>query len=73
VNVAPNLKHNAGAQPHQIQAIRAKGNQRQRIRDEVEIVQRANYDHEHGVPDALDANNPVQAPDLQHMHDQELL
>jgi hypothetical protein len=27
----------------------------------VEIARRANYDCEHGVPDALDANNPVQA------------
>jgi hypothetical protein len=39
----------------------------------VEIARRANYDHEHGVPDALDANNPVQAADLRMMHDQELL
>jgi hypothetical protein len=39
----------------------------------VEIARRVNYDREHGVPDALDANNPVQAADLRHMHDQELL
>jgi hypothetical protein len=26
----------------------------------VEIARRANYDREHGVPDALDANNPIQ-------------
>jgi hypothetical protein len=39
----------------------------------VEIARRANYDREHGVPDALDANNPIQATDLQIMHDQELL
>jgi hypothetical protein len=39
----------------------------------VEIAQRANYDHKHGVPDALDANNPIQATDLRIMHDQELL
>jgi hypothetical protein len=39
----------------------------------VEIARRANYDREHGVPDALDANNPVQAADLRNMHDQELL
>jgi hypothetical protein len=39
----------------------------------VEIARRANYDREYGVPDALDANNPVQAADLRHMHDQELL
>jgi hypothetical protein len=24
----------------------------------VEIARRANYDRDHGVPDALDANNP---------------
>jgi hypothetical protein len=39
----------------------------------VKIARCANYDREHGVPDALDANNPVQAADLRHMHDQELL
>jgi hypothetical protein len=39
----------------------------------VEIARRANYDREHGVPDALDANNPIQATDLRIMHDQELL
>jgi hypothetical protein len=39
----------------------------------VEIARRANYDRELGVPDALDANNPVQAVDLRHMYDQELL
>jgi hypothetical protein len=39
----------------------------------VEIARRANYDREHGIPDALDANNLIQAADLQHMHDQELL
>jgi hypothetical protein len=50
-----------------------EGSQRHRIRDEVEIARRANYDREHGVPDALDTNKPVQAADLRHMHDQELL
>jgi hypothetical protein len=35
----------------------------------VEIARRANYECEHGVPDALDANNPIQATDLWHMHD----
>jgi hypothetical protein len=30
-------------------------------------------DREHGVPDALDANNPIQAAGLRIMHDQELL
>jgi hypothetical protein len=39
----------------------------------VEIARCANYEREHGVPDALDANNPIQATDLRHMHDQELL
>jgi hypothetical protein len=69
-NAAPNPRHNTGAQPHPIQANRAEESQRQRIRDEVEIARRANYDREHGDPDALDANNPVQAADLRHMHDQ---
>jgi hypothetical protein len=63
-NVVANLGQNAGAQPPPIQANRAEGSQRQRIRDEVEIAPRANYDREHGVPDALDANNPVQVVDL---------
>jgi hypothetical protein len=39
----------------------------------VEIARRANYDCEHGVPDALDANNPIQPTDLRIMHDQQLL
>jgi hypothetical protein len=39
----------------------------------VDITRRANYDREHGVPDALDANNPIQATELRNMHDQELL
>jgi hypothetical protein len=43
------------------------------IRDEVEIARRANYDRDQGVPDALDAHNPIQAIDLWNMHDQELL
>jgi hypothetical protein len=43
------------------------------VRDEVEIARRANYNREHGVPDALDANNPIQATELRIMHDQELL
>jgi hypothetical protein len=71
-NVAANPMLNAGTQPPPVQANRAEGSQRQRIRDEVEIARRANYDREHEVPDALDANNPIQA-DLRHMHDQELL
>jgi hypothetical protein len=72
-NAAPNPRHNAGAQPPPVQANLAKGSQRHRIRDEVEIARQANYDPEHGVPDALDANNLVQAADLRIMHDQELL
>jgi hypothetical protein len=43
-NTAKNPRHNAGAQPPQIQANRAEGSQRQRIRDEVEIARRANCD-----------------------------
>jgi hypothetical protein len=39
----------------------------------VEISRRANYDRDHGVPDALDANNPIQATELRQMPDQELL
>jgi hypothetical protein len=72
-NASPNPRHNAGAQPPLVQANRAEGSQCHRIRDEVEIARRANYDCEHRVPDALDANNPIQATDLQIMHDQELL
>jgi hypothetical protein len=72
-NVAPNPRHNAGAQPPLVQANCAEGSQRHRIRDEVKIARRANYDREHGVPDSLDANNPIQATDLWIMHDQELL
>jgi hypothetical protein len=39
----------------------------------VEIARCANYDRNHGVLDALDANNPIQATDLRIMHDQKLL
>jgi hypothetical protein len=46
------------AQPPPVQVNRAEGSQHHHIRDEVEIAQRANY------PDALDANNPIQAVDL---------
>jgi hypothetical protein len=72
-NPAPNPRRNAGTQPPPVQADRAEGSQHHCIRNEVEIARRANYDREHGVPDALDANNPVQAADLQIMHNQELL
>jgi hypothetical protein len=37
-NAAPNPRHNAGAQPPPVQANRAEGSQRHRIRDEVEIT-----------------------------------
>jgi hypothetical protein len=70
-NIATNPRHNAGAQPLPVQASHGEGSQH--IRDEVEIARRANYDRDHGVPDALDANNPIQATDLRHMRDQELL
>jgi hypothetical protein len=72
-NITPNPRYNAGAQPPPVQANQAERSQRHHIRDEVEIARRANYDREHGVPDALDANNPVQAANIRHMHDQELL
>jgi hypothetical protein len=72
-NPTPNPRHNAGAQPPPVQANHVEGSQHHCIRDEVEIAQRTNYDREHGVPDALDANNPIQATDLRIMHDQKLL
>jgi hypothetical protein len=72
-NTAANLGENAGAQPPPVQANRVEGSQRRSIRDEVEIARRANYDCDHGVPNALDANNPVQETELRNMHDQELL
>jgi hypothetical protein len=72
-NPAPNPRRNAGAQPPPVQPDHAKGIRRHRIRDVVEIARRANYDREHGAPDPLDANNPIQAIDLRIMHDQELL
>jgi hypothetical protein len=72
-NLAPNPRRNAGAQPPPVQPDRAEGSRCHRIRDEVETARRANYDREHGAPDPLDANNPIQAIDLRIMHDQELL
>jgi hypothetical protein len=72
-NPPPNPRRNAGAQPPLVQADHAEGSRRHRIRDEVEIARRANYDRENGVPALLDANNPIQATDLRIMHDQELL
>jgi hypothetical protein len=39
----------------------------------VEIARRANYNHDHGVPDPLDANHPIQATELWQMHDQGLM
>jgi hypothetical protein len=53
-----------------VQANHAEGSQCRLIRDEVEIARRANYDRNHGVPNALDAHNPIQATDLRNMHDQ---
>jgi hypothetical protein len=72
-NPAPNPRRNARAQPPPVQPDRAEGSRRHRIRDEVEIARRTNYDREHGAPDPLDANNPIQATDLRIMHNQELL
>jgi hypothetical protein len=63
-NVAANPRQNSGAQPSSAQANDARGSQRRRVRDEVEISRHANYDRDHGVPDPLDANNPVQATNL---------
>jgi hypothetical protein len=39
----------------------------------VEIAHCANYDRDHGAPDPLNTNNPIQATELRQMHDQELL
>jgi hypothetical protein len=72
-NSSLNPRRNARAQPPLVQADRVEGSRRHRIRYEVEIARCANYDREHGVPDPLDANNPIQATDLRIMHDQELL
>jgi hypothetical protein len=72
-NITANPRQNAGAQPPQAQANCTEGSQRSRIRDEVEITRHANYDHNHGFPDPLDANNPIQATELWQMHNQELL
>jgi hypothetical protein len=73
VNAVANPGQNAGARPLPVEANCAKSNQRRLIRDKVEIARRANYDRNHGVPDDLDANNPVQATELRNMHDQEVL
>jgi hypothetical protein len=72
-NIAPNPRHNARAQPPSVQANHAEGSHHHRIRDEVEIARGANYDREHGVPNTLDTNNPIQATDVQILHEQELL
>jgi hypothetical protein len=63
-NVVANPAQNARAQPPPAQANHAESSQRRCIRDEVEIARHANYDHDHGAPDTLDANNPVQATEL---------
>jgi hypothetical protein len=70
-NTTANPRQNTGAQPSPVQANHTEGNQRRRIRDEVEIARRANYDRDHGVPDTLDAHNPIQATELRNMHDQD--
>jgi hypothetical protein len=72
-NATANPRQNTEAQPPLVKANHAEGSQRRCIRDELEIARRANYDCDHGVPDALDANNPIQATELWNMHDQELL
>jgi hypothetical protein len=71
--VAANPGQNAGARVLTVQANRAESSHRRRIRDEVEIARRANYDRNHGVPDTLDANTPFHAIEMRNMHDQELL
>jgi hypothetical protein len=72
-DAAANPWQNAEAQPPPVQTNRAEGSQCQRIRDKVKIAQRANYDRDHGVPNALDANNPIQETELRQMRDQEHL
>jgi hypothetical protein len=72
-NAAADPRQNAGTHPPPVQANRAECSQRQCIRDEVEIAWRANYNRDHGVPDTLDAHNPIQATGLRNLHDQELL
>jgi hypothetical protein len=72
-NVATNARQNARAQSPPVQANHAQSSQHRRIRDEVEIARRANYDSDNRVPDPLDANNHVQATEPRQMHDQELL
>jgi hypothetical protein len=72
-NTTANPRQNAGVQPPPVQANHAEGSQHRRRRDKVEIARRANCERDHGVPDALDAHNPIQATELQNMHDQELL
>jgi hypothetical protein len=72
-NAAGNARQNVGAQPPPAQATHTQSNQRQPIRDEVEIARHANYDRDNGVPNLLDTNHPIQATDLREMHDRELL
>jgi hypothetical protein len=50
-NPTPNPRRNTGAQPPPVQPDHAEGSQRHRIRNEVEIARRANYDREDGEPD----------------------
>jgi hypothetical protein len=72
-NVAANPRQNARAQPPPVQANHAEGSQCRHVREEVEIARRANYDRDHGVADALDANNPILTTELRQMHDQDLV
>jgi hypothetical protein len=61
-NPTPKPRHNVGAQPPPVQADRAEGSRRHRIRDEVEIARRANYDRVHG---ALTPSTPTTLSKLQ--------
>jgi hypothetical protein len=58
-NVAANQGQNSRAQPPPARANHAEGSQCRRVRDEVKIAHCANYDCDHGIPDALDGrSNP---------------
>jgi hypothetical protein len=72
-NAAANARQNTAAQPPPVQANHAEGSQHRRVRDEVEIAHRANYNCDNRVPHPFDANNHVHATELWQMHHQELL
>jgi hypothetical protein len=61
-NSIPKTRRNAGAQPPLVQPDHAEGSRHHRIRDEVEIARRANYDREHG---ALTPSTPTTPSKLQ--------